>query len=273
MLLSLGSIGSFSIRTHDAFIFLGVAVALAMVRRDARARREPAHELSWVVAAGLLVGAVGARLGTVLPYLERTPDPSLLEFLLTGGRSILGGLAGAYVGVVIVRRLIRYSRPTGDIFAPGVALGMAIGRVGCLLTEQLGTPTTLPWGVTLPPHLAARVPNCAACRTGEAMHMSFAYEIALLLLLFILLQRWRSRPSVGGIRLREGDRFKLFLLLYATGRFAIEFVRGNPDRWHGLSGSQLFLMPSAALLVAYFLRAALRARLHPFPTSAGPAPS
>ena len=56
----------------------------------------------------------------------------------------------------VAKRLTGYRARTGDLFAPAVALGMAIGRVGCLLTEQPGTPTGGGWGITLDAAAAAR---------------------------------------------------------------------------------------------------------------------
>jgi phosphatidylglycerol:prolipoprotein diacylglycerol transferase len=77
------------------------------------------------------------------------------------------------------------------------------------------------------------------------MHPSFPYEIAFHAALFGLLL-W-LRPRVP----KEGDLFKLYLACYAVFRFLVEFVRANPVMWAGLSGSQLFLLPSLALMAVY----------------------
>jgi len=61
-------------------------------------------------------------------------------------------------------------------------------------------------------------------------------------------------PSAVPHVLAEGDLFKIYLLTYAVFRFFVEFVRGNVVVWHGLSGSQLFLIPSTMLLAGYFVR-------------------
>jgi prolipoprotein diacylglyceryltransferase len=119
---------------------------------------------------------------------------------------------------------------------------MAVGRVGCLLSEPPGTPTTLPWGVRWTPD-------------GMPRHPSFVYEIVFHLAAFAALWWW-LRPRVRV----EGDLFKLYLLGYALFRFLVEFVRGNEVVWRGLTRSQLFLIPSAALLAWYFARQRLRAR-------------
>jgi phosphatidylglycerol:prolipoprotein diacylglycerol transferase len=242
-------VAGFAIPTHELFVFLG-AVAGAIVFASETKRRDLSDErLLWIVAGTLISGAIGAKLATVWRYVAVSGDASLQGMLMRGGRSILGGLAGAYLGAHITKRLVGYPRKTGDLFAPAVALGMAIGRVGCFLSEQVGTPTTLPWGLRLSDATLARIPNCPYCVPGVALHPSFLYEIAFHLVMFAVLI-WYLRPRVAV----EGDLFKIYLLAYAVFRFLVEFVRGNVVMWHGLSGSQLFLIPSTIVLVAYFIR-------------------
>ena len=162
-------------------------------------------------------------------------------------------------GVVLTKRLVGYRRATGDLFAAPVALGMAIGRLGCFLAERPGTVSTVAWAVRVPADAAPRIAHCPACLTGATMHPSFLYEIAFLGVaawaLFALSRR--RRPPVSWMV--EGDLFKLFLLAYAVFRFFVEFVRDNPVMGFGLSGSQLMVLPSSLILVAYFLRRRHRA--------------
>jgi prolipoprotein diacylglyceryl transferase len=242
-------VGPWPVPSHEAFIFLGVVAATVVfwVRAE---RQGPFDErLLWIVAGTLFAGAIGAKLGMGWRYVVVTRDNSLMGILTRGGRSIIGGLAGAYLGAVLTKRLVGYRRRTGDLFAPAVAIGMAIGRVGCFLSEQVGTPTTLPWGLRLSDDTLGHIPNCPYCLPGVALHPSFLYEIAFHAAMFVwLLLYWRPRIVV------EGDLFKTYLLAYAIFRFFVEFVRGNPVLWNGLTGSQLFLVPSTLLLAGYFAR-------------------
>lgn len=128
-----------------------------------------------------------------------------------------------------------------------IAIGLAIGRIGCFLTEQVGTPTSMPWGITVSAQTATALPNCPQCLTGAAMHPSFLYEIVFLAVTFVVL--WWGRD-----RLAAGMSFKLFLLGYGVFRFAVEFVRGNPEMAIGLSGSQIFLMVTIPLLIVHIAR-------------------
>jgi prolipoprotein diacylglyceryltransferase len=79
------------------------------------------------------------------------------------------------------------------------------------------------------------------------MHPSFLYEVAFLAVTFVVL--WWGRD-----RLVEGLSFKLFLLGYGVFRFAVEFVRGNPEMAFGLSGSQIFLLVTIPLLIVHIAR-------------------
>jgi len=249
----------FAIPTHELFVFLGALAGAIVFAVETRRRGSSDERLLWIIAGTLMFGALGAKLATVWRYVAVSGDSSFEGMILRGGRSILGGLAGAYVGAHLTKRLVGYPRKTGDLFAPAVALGMAIGRVGCFLSEQVGTPTTMPWGLRLSDATLARIPNCSYCVPGVALHPSFLYEIAFHLAMFVLLLAY-FRPRVAV----EGDLFKIYLLAYAVFRFLVEFVRGNVVMWHGLSGSQLFLIPSTILLGTYFLQQRIRGRSEPF---------
>lgn len=245
-------LGPVPIGTHDFFVAAGVAVAVAVFVLEARRRRMTDRRLVWVVLGAVITGGLFARASTAWRYLAADPEPTLVGAWLYGGRSVLGGLAGAYLGAVVTKRLVGYQRKTGDLFAPAVALGLAVGRVGCFLTEQIGTPTSLPWGITVSPETAAAMPYCPNCALGVPLHPSFLYEILFHLAMFGLLLRLRRRD------LPDGELFKIFLLAYALFRFVVEFVRGNPPLVGPLSGSQVFLLLTLPLLAVYFLTRARR---------------
>ena len=92
------------------------------------------------------------------------------------------------------------------------------------------------------------------------MHPSFLYESLFLLTVWLWLYPYAQRGTFPAPWMREGDLFKLFLLLYAVARFLLEFVRGNPVMLLGLSGSQLTVMVPLAAPSLYFIRNAMNAR-------------
>ena len=234
--------------SHELFVALGTLAAMVVFLLESRRRGQTDDRLLVVVTGALVGGAVFMRLGTWLQHTDLRDNASLTEQWLHGNRSILGGLVGAWLGVLLAKRLSGYPLRTGDLFAPAVALGMAVGRVGCLLTELPGAPTGAGWGVTLDAASAARVGGPA----GVPLHPSFVYEIAFHLAAFVVIWGWlRHRP------LPPGEVFVWYIATYAVFRFAVEFVRGNEVVWQGLTRPQLFLAATLPLLV---FRVVVRAR-------------
>jgi phosphatidylglycerol:prolipoprotein diacylglycerol transferase len=228
--------GGVSIGSHPFFVGLGVLLAGLVVAIEARRRRLWCEELLIAVAGGLVGGALGMRASGLVRSLDPASDPSLLTAWQYGAKSVLGGLTGAYLGVLVGKRLAGYRVRTGDVFAPAVALGMAVGRIGCLLTEPPGRPTSLPWGITLSAEQIARTPGCAGCLPGVPMHPSFGYEIGFQLVAFGALLWLRPRVGVPGALLT------FYLGGYAVFRFLVEFTRDNQVVAAGLTRGQLFLL-------------------------------
>jgi phosphatidylglycerol---prolipoprotein diacylglyceryl transferase len=251
----LGHVGGVPILTHDVMVGLAVVVAVLAFTAELRRRRRagrPTDDRIWVVVAGALVGgALLGRLGTWAQHLDPRDNATLVEQWLYGNRSILSGLVGAYLGALLGKRLVRYREPTGDYFVLGLALAMAVGRIGCLLSELPGTPTSMPWGITLTPTEAA---SFAGAAPGVPLHPSFAYEIAFHLAAFLVLRRLRDR-------LRPGELFTFYLIGYAVFRFLVEFVRGNEVVAAGLTRPQLFLLACSPLVVWHLVRRARRGML------------
>ena len=231
-------IGWLALPVHGVFVGLGVVAASVVFVLEARRRGALGEQSLVAVAGALVVGAIGMRLSGIAEHLDPRLNPSLAEAWAFGARSILGGLVGAYVGVLVAKRLIGYRAKTGDLFAPAVALGMAVGRIGCLLTEAPGRPTDLPWGI----HAPATTPECPGCLTGQAMHPSFVYEILFQLAAFGVLLWLRSRIT------HPGELFVLYVAAYAVFRFLVEFTRANDTVWLNLTRPQWFLIPGLVLV-------------------------
>ncbi len=229
------------IPTHGLFVGLGVLAAAVVFVLEARRRGARDERLVFVVTGALVGGAIFMRMGTWLQHVDLRENASLTEQWLYGNRSILGGLFGAWLGVHVAKRVTGYRLRTGDLFAPAVALGMAVGRIGCLLTEEPGTPTGHGWGVTLDRASAQRLHAPA----GVPLHPSFLYEIGFHLVAFLLLWFWLRHRG-----LPPGETFTLYVAAYTTFRFLVEFVRGNDIAWEGLTRPQLVLAVTIPLLLA-----------------------
>jgi phosphatidylglycerol:prolipoprotein diacylglycerol transferase len=238
---SLGTVLGVAVPTHSVFVAVGVLAAGVVFVVEARRRGQTDDRMLYVVLGALAGGAVFMRLGTWLQHLELDRNASLTEQWLYGNRSILSGLVGAWLGVHAAKWLVGYRLRTGDLFAPAVALGMAVGRVGCLLTELPGTPNRGGFGITLTQAEGERLHAPA----GVALHPSFGYEIAFHTVAFLLIWFWlRHRLQA------PGETLTLYLAGYGVFRFLVEFVRGNEVVWQGLTRPQLFLLVTVPLLLA-----------------------
>lgn len=240
-------IGGVPIDTHAAFIGLGLIVASVLLLSESRRRGRLDRRLLLVALGALTGAAVTSRLGSGISYLATEPEPTVQGLFLQAGRSLLGGLVGAYVGVEVAKRLVGITRSTGDLFAPGVALGLAVGRIGCFLTEQLGTPSDLPWAMTMNRTgvdrglLCLDCGQCPTCTPTTTFHPSFLYEVGFHGLAFAVLWRKRDDPAWRDRMLTR------YLVAYAAFRFLVEFVRGNVEFLFGLTGSQIFIIGTAAI--------------------------
>lgn len=220
------------IDTHEFFVALGILAALGIFGYQAwRTGAARDERLIYLVGGALVGGAIFMRLGTWLQSVDLRQNATLLEQWAYGNRSILGGLVGAWLGVHLAKRLCGYRARTGDLFAPAVALGMAVGRWGCHLTELPGTPNPLGFGPVLDPATAEPLGSVA----GVPLHPSMLYEIVFHAVAFAVIW-WGLRGRVP-----QGETFVLYIAAYALFRFLVEFVRGNEVVWLGLTRPQLFL--------------------------------
>jgi len=234
--------------THAVFVALGLVAASIVFTIEKRRRRVSDPRMPYIVLGALAGAAIMSRLGTWAQHVDFSENLSLADQLLHGNASILSALVGAWLGVHVAKRLAGYKERTGDLFAPAVALAMAIGRIGCLLTELPGTPTGASWGIVLDRDAAARL----GAPAGVPLHPSFVYEIVFHLAAFCLLWFWlRHRPIAAG------ETLTLYIAAYGVFRFFIEFVRGNDIAWLGLTRPQLFLAVTIPLLL---VRIVLKAR-------------
>jgi prolipoprotein diacylglyceryltransferase len=247
-------IGALEISTHDLFSVVAILVGFAIYYRELRQRGWLESRIVWISLAALLGAAIGSRVATAW---ER-PDwwvafaaLPLTQALEVSGKSIIGAIAGGYLAIAASKRALGYRRSTGDAYALAIPVATVIGRIGCYLSElPLGTPTTLPWGVSVDPVAAAAFPVCPGC--ALLMHPTMLYEIAFNVVAAVVLWRWRDRVPA------PGDALKLYLLAAGTFRFLVEFIRTSPRVGLELTAPQWILLPMLALLLLHFTRQARR---------------
>lgn len=212
-----------------AFLMAGWAIQLELRRR--RLDEEFAAD---IVIAGVVGGLIGAKIWYVLLTGEWD------ALLRRGGFVWYGGFLGATAAIVINgwRRRVPW-RFTLEICAAPLALGYALGRVGCfLVNDDYGIPSSLPWAMKfphgLPPTtvanltaLGVRFPAGADPMQVVAVHPTQIYETALMLLAFWWM--WRRRDHAHA----TGWMVGCYLVLAGLERFLVEFLRAKDDRLLG----------------------------------------
>jgi len=257
-------LGPVTVYTYGVLLAAAYLAGLQMATARARSR---GLEASRVMDLGIIIiiaAIVGAKLLLVaVDFNYYRGHPAEIFSLARSGGVFYGGLIAAVLAAFWYLR--RHKMPvwvTCDVFAPGIALGHAIGRVGCLFAGCcFGRPTTLPWGIVFSDPFAA---SYVGTPLGVHLHPTQLYEAGaeLLILVFLLAfeRKGRSYP---------GRTFWAYMLLYAISRFVIEIFRGDPRGvvFGVMSTSQFISVVLAPLSIVMLIVLSRR------PTEATPGPA
>jgi len=230
----------------------GAAVTARMMRRKGM---DPDWAWSLVVWAAV-GGLVGARMLSIADDWQGFLSAPLSSLFSGSGFVWYGGLFGGVAAATAFIFKHRLSWPlVVDCAAPGLALGQALGRIGCQLAGDgdWGRPTSLPWGMRYPNAINHYWDNWLAASGLPAdvrVHPTPLYESAAYLAAFLVLR------SLGGGERRPGDLFSWYLILVCGARFAVEFVRINPPWFFGFSQAQVISVLLVALGAANLWRGA-----------------
>ncbi len=257
-------VGSFSVSPFGVLLVLAFVAAYFQMRWGFRTLGIGDEEdASALLFAGGVGGIVGAKVYFAILYRD---------WRLLFDRAGLVWYGGFLLGAVCVIWVLRHRKlalaPTADAAAPALAIGYAVGRIGCFLVgDDYGVPTDAPWGVkfkvgpspstadTLHSQFGVPVPAGVSGDTVMAVHPTQLYETALGVLIWLvgcwLLRRQRDSGKSGTTALA------VFALL-ACERFAVEFLRAKDDRL--LGGLTLAQGISLALLVVLLVLWRLRER-------------
>src|SRR5262247_941557 len=250
-LIELGPVTVYTYGVLLAAAYL-LGLKLAMVRAKARGLdANRVLDLGIYIIISALIGAKLLLLITDFQTFKANPR-ELLTLARSGGVFYGGLIVAVTVALWYIRRVGLPLWTTCDVFAPGIALGHVIGRLGCLFAGCCyGKPTTMPWGITFTdPFAAANV----GTPLGVPLHPTQLYEAGaeLAILIALLTTERKGRPF-------PGRTFWLYMLLYAISRFIIEFYRGDErGTVFMFSTSQfisLLLAPLAVAMLVYLSRA------------------
>ncbi len=225
----------------EFFTLLGFLTGALVLWLWSRARSLATEGMKWVALAGIVGGVAGAKL-TQWILGEGGMSSAILD-PHNGGKSLVGGLVCGWIAVEIAKRYLGIKRSTGDGWALALPAGEAIGRMGCYFNGCCyGTQCDASWAIY---------------QHGLWRHPTQLYSGAAAALIFAAI--WFSRGQLG----REGDSFKLYLLLYGASRFAIEFARDRSTVWHNFSLVQIICLETAIVAAILLAKNSGKTRAEP----------
>lgn len=243
------------LKTFGLCFALAFVASGAIVGRRLKELGKPADWAYEIVFAALVGGLVGARLHWVLGNLDEVRGDVVGGVFGGSGLVWFGGALGGAAGVLLwARRKGMFNLDLLDICSPALAMGYAIGRVGCQISGDgdYGVATDLPWGMAYPDGV---VP------TTDVVHPTPIYETLSMGLVAWWL--WRMRATF-----RPGVLFGFYLVLAGVERLLVEFVRRNEAVLAGLTEAQLLSLVMIAAGLAW-----LSVRARPGGLRRDPAPN
>jgi phosphatidylglycerol---prolipoprotein diacylglyceryl transferase len=244
----------FTLYTFGVLLASAYLAALGRVGRGASRAGLDADALTslgiWAIVGALLGAKALLVLRSAGDYIARPSE--LLSMSLV---SSAGDFYGGFIGALIASAIFFRKNPTipvwraADVCAPAIALGQAIGRIGCFMAgDDYGRMTSVPWAVTFTDPAAATI---GGAPLGVPLHPVQLYESAVCLALFGFLVWLGRRPH------RHGVVIAAYTLLYAIARFGLEFFRGDADRGFVFGGllstSQFIAIPLAVAAIVVLL--------------------
>ncbi len=253
----LGEIAGFQIHWYGLLIAIGIIAAYLIVKYLVR-KYDLKIDLDILLIYLVIGGIVGGRLYYVF-YAWPFYQNNLLDIFKVwqGGMALHGDLIGGAIGLAIFswQYKIKFFK-LADIIVPAVALAQAIGRWGNYFNQELfGSPTNLPWGIPI-----VEILRPEAYKNSQYFHPVFLYESIVNFFIFatlFLLHKF----SLKKFRLPRGFIFTLYIFLYSSLRFALEFLRQD---YSPLVGNWRWfqLMSFVAVLISGIVLAAFAVKMY-----------
>jgi phosphatidylglycerol---prolipoprotein diacylglyceryl transferase len=246
-------LGSYTVYTYGILLAAAYLLGLKFATVRAKARgldQTRVLDLGIYIIISALIGA--KLLLLITDWRTFVGNPAELLTLLRSGGVFYGGLILAVlVAIWYIRRVGLPLWTTCDVFAPGIALGHIVGRLGCLFAGCCyGKPTTVPWAITFTDPFAA---SNVGTPLNVPLHPTQLYEAGAEALILGLLLATESRG-----RRFPGRTFWLYMLLYAVSRYVIEIYRGDPRGVVGIFSTSQFisviLVPLSIAMLIYLAR-------------------
>ena len=245
----------FVLHTFGVFLAAAYLAGLWWMLRSAKREGLKGESIAGL-GLWLIIGAIiGAKaLMVVRFYSDYLANPADLWSLAT--LQSAGDFYGGFIGAILAALIYFKRHPelpawqTADISAAAIALGQAIGRIGCFMAgDDYGRPTDLPWAVTFRHSDAADI---GGAPLGIPLHPVQLYESLTCLLLFFFLVRLARHKKF------DGEIILAYSSLYALARYFLEFLRGDPDRGFVLGGllstSQVIAVIALIICIPLFIK-------------------
>lgn len=186
----------------------------------------------WIMLGAMMGALIGSRVIAMLENPSEIANQTWLTFYQN--KTVAGGFLGGLFGVEIIKKIIGVKIASGDIYVIPIIVALFIGRIGCfsmgIAEATYGIETTFFTGMNL--------------GDGKLRHPVALYEMIYMVLLFFLFRR------IKNVDLVNGDRFKLFMVLYFLYRFSVEFIKPYQPLFLYLSSIQW----SAIFIFVYYWR-------------------
>lgn len=233
------TLGPLTLTWHGLTTFLGILTVVVIGARRGRRMGISEDAVYNIAAAGLAAGIIGARLVHVIDFWTfYVANPLQIFNIVTGGIGLIGGIIGATIGGAIAMKVQKV--PLGmalDAVAPAVPLGQMVGRIGDIINgEHIANAASLPWAFV---YSHPGSPSFGLPPQHPAIAYEMLWDVAIAAVLFWLFGK--VRPA--------GMLFALYAVLYAVGRFTIQFVREDAPYIAGLQEAHLLTLAIMAVAI------------------------
>lgn len=238
-------IGPLRISPHGIGIAVGFLLGARLMLPEAAKKGIREDDVYTILIRAAIGSLIGARLAYVANHFGDYTDDLIGIFkIYEGGISLLGGIFGAILFALPVARKLRLDAwKLLDSAAPGIALGIFIGRIGDMVVgDHLGKPTTFFLGY----QCQKGVETASPC-IGNIVHQPHLYDLIMVSLILVFLLRLRRAPHRY-----DGFQIIVFATLYGIARFIEDFFRIDETHGTGLTGSQ-WTSVVTVLICAYWL--------------------
>jgi prolipoprotein diacylglyceryltransferase len=190
----------------------------------------------WILLGAMVGALIGSRLVAVLESPQYLSQVTLMT--LYQSKTVAGGFLGGLFGVEIVKKIIKVNIASGDLYVVPIIIAVFVGRIGCFLSgvnePTFGNETTFFTGMNL--------------GDGLKRHPTALYEMIYMDSLLVFFHLIKNKKMING------DRFKLFMILYFMYRFSIEFIKPYESLCLYLSSIQW----SAIFIFVYYYKFIIR---------------